>query len=591
MNEEQFSSWLFENTITEKTAGVISRIRSSPPSRHVQGGRSNVTGRYPSKKMGVTIQFESHKVELPFIREYEYDENVLEYYDQPGQILIEYQTKSGRKVRVLTTPDFFVIRRDGTAGWEECKPEADLERLAEKSERFVQSEEGFWRSPPAEEYAAGCDLYFQVRSSAEINWVWQRNIEYLGDYLQDTARSLDKDKIAFVIALVNCKQGILLSELLEHSGSFTPDDIYFMIARNLLYADIHSYPLPEPERFPMFTDVLHSRTSQSSNIACEPQHPLHLSLEVGSRFVWDGTPYEIANVGSGNIWFKNGHGNLSQLTLGELEGLVKMGAVRGVKSGTDAVESDIYGQLKDKDPADYAAANARLAMITPFLTSATQDKPNSTQYRWLKQYRHAETQYSCGYLGLLDDTKNKGNRRSKLPKETLDLMDACIEEHYLNNNQASITMAFGAFRKICEQRGLIPASLKTFSKRIGNIDDEKVAYRRKGKRVAYQLAVFHWELSFTTPRHGDRPFEIAHLDHTELDLQLVDSKKHKPLGKPWLTLLVDAYSRRILAYFISFEPPSYRPCMMVLRECVSRNGRLYYDYYDLVMPHGPVQNS
>jgi hypothetical protein len=33
--------------------------------------------------MGVTIQFESHRVELAFIYQLEHDSSVLEYYDQP----------------------------------------------------------------------------------------------------------------------------------------------------------------------------------------------------------------------------------------------------------------------------------------------------------------------------------------------------------------------------------------------------------------------------------------------------------------------------------------------------------------------------
>ena len=46
------------------------------------------------------------------------------------------------------------------------------------------------------------------------------------------------------------------------------------------------------------------------------------------------------------------------------------------------------------------------------------------------------------------------------------------------------------------------------------------------------------------------------------------------LGRPWMTILVDAFSRRGLALYLTFDPPSYRACMMILRECVRRNGRL-----------------
>jgi hypothetical protein len=37
--------------------------------------------------------------------------------------------------------------------------------------------------------------------------------------------------------------------------------------------------------------------------------------------------------------------------------------------------------------------------------------------------------------------------------------------------------------------------------------------------------------------------------------------------------MIDAYSRRILAVYITFDPPSYRSCMMILRICVQRFGR------------------
>lgn len=34
--------------------------------------------------------------------------------------------------------------------------------------------------------------------------------------------------------------------------------------------------------------------------------------------------------------------------------------------------------------------------------------------------------------------------------------------------------------------------------------------------------------------------------------------------------MVDAYSRRLLAVYLTYEEPSYRSCMMVLRLCVQR---------------------
>src|SRR5208283_4867703 len=64
LGQDDLLAWFQSLSIPEPTCSMIDHIRSSDPSRRVGGGRSNVSGRYPSRKMGVTIQFESHRVEL-----------------------------------------------------------------------------------------------------------------------------------------------------------------------------------------------------------------------------------------------------------------------------------------------------------------------------------------------------------------------------------------------------------------------------------------------------------------------------------------------------------------------------------------------
>ena len=98
--------------------------------------------------------------------------------------------------------------------------------------------------------------------------------------------------------------------------------------------------------------------------------------------------------------------------------------------------------------------------------------------------------------------------------------------------------------------------------------------KRLGRRAAYQHEPPYWELDRKTPRHGDRPFEIGHVDHTQLDVELICSRTGHALGRPWLTLVTDAFSRRVLAVYLTFDAPSYRSCMMVLRECVRRHAHL-----------------
>ena len=170
--------------LSDQARAVIDDVRSSDPARRVRSGRGNVSGRYPSKKMGVTIQFESHRVELAAIYEMEHDAHVLEYFDQPPSIKLLYDSANSRGMGVLHTPDFFVIR-DDAVGWEEWKTEEDLNRLAKHNQnRYQLDETGRWRCPPGEAYASQSGLYYRVRSAQEIDWVFQRNIQFLDDYLR-----------------------------------------------------------------------------------------------------------------------------------------------------------------------------------------------------------------------------------------------------------------------------------------------------------------------------------------------------------------------------------------------------------------------
>ncbi|KDC57244.1 integrase core domain protein [Bordetella bronchiseptica MBORD591] len=65
-----------------------------------------------------------------------------------------------------------------------------------------------------------------------------------------------------------------------------------------------------------------------------------------------------------------------------------------------------------------------------------------------------------------------------------------------------------------------------------------------------------------------------HIDHTQLDIELISSRTGKPLGRLWLTLVVDAFSRRILAIYLTYDPPSYHSVMMAMRDMVRRLQRL-----------------
>ncbi|KAM3090542.1 Tn7 transposase TnsA N-terminal domain-containing protein [Phormidesmis sp. 146-12] len=148
LSSHAFNDWCQQLQVNSVARAVIEQVRNAAPSRQVQGRRKNVCGSYPSRKMGLTIQFESHRNELARIHELEHDQMVLEYYDQPPPIELVYSSKIGRRTRHQYTPDFFVLRTDGVE-WEECKTETELIKLAqENSNRYCQDIQGKWHCPP-----------------------------------------------------------------------------------------------------------------------------------------------------------------------------------------------------------------------------------------------------------------------------------------------------------------------------------------------------------------------------------------------------------------------------------------------------------
>ena len=578
LSEDELRSWFERSGLLEPAQALIRRVRCSDPSRRVGSWRGNVSGRYPSKKMGVTIQFESHRVELAAIYELEHDPGVLEYYDQPTPIRLEYASASGRRLLVLHTPDYFVIRC-ASAGWEECKTDEELGQLAERSPNRYRAEKGCWRCFPGEAYAAEMGLYYRIRSSREINWVFQRNIQFLDDYFgvnSEPSPAITERVKAHVVAI----PGLFLEELFLATEDFaTPDDIHGLIARDGLYVDLQAAPLAEPDRVRVFPSAQAATLGRETEPQASPHASPTCSFSVGNMLRWDGRLWKIINVGERAIGLLGDHQVLTEVPLGAIEKLAREGRITGVnRAPASGPRSDVLNRLAKASETDLQEANVRLDSVGRFLRREAQPPerqlPPRTLRRWVAEYRKAERTLDCGYLGLLPQTAQRGNTASKLPESTRALMTEFIEKDYETLKQKTKSASWLALKVACERQGVVAPSYKTFSLAVRQRPRFTQALKRSGHRAAYPHEPFHWELELKTPRHGDRPFEIGHIDHTELDVECVCSLTGRILGRPWMTLLTDAFSRRILAFYLTFDPPSYRSCMMVLRECVHQRARL-----------------
>ena len=577
LTPDELQSWFRRLEVADQTRTIISNIRSSGPSRRVGGGKSNVRGRYPSRKMGVTIQFESHRVELAGIYEMEHDIGTLEYFDQPPAIKLDYASPGGKRMGVLHTPGFFVIR-ENEAGWEEWKTEEDLQRLSERNpNRYCAGEGADWRCPPGAAYAERLGLYYRVRSSAEIDWVFQRNIQFLEDYLRPGSSDISPANRDAAVAYVSATPGLSLDDLLHLTkDTVTPDDIFALIAADVLCIDWRAAPLAEPSRVEVFS------TPEAASLTRRDGRPRPLlssimRLQCGSQITWDSRLWNVVNIGETSVGLLSEHQRLTELPVATFEALIRENRLQVAGRDPDlGTDSAVHDRLSRASEADLQAATHRSGLIGRYLDTGTlpmsTDVPMRTFFRWLACYRKAEATYGSGFLGLLPQNGQRGNRTAKLPETSRRLMQECIERDYETLKQKTKYASWIKLQLTCETQAVPTPSYRTFCLAVRQRPAAAQTLKRKGRRASYQLEAFYWDLDLKTPRHGDRPFEIVHIDHTELDVECVASSG-QALNRPWMTLVTDAFSRRILAFYLTFDPPSYRSCMMVLRECVRRFGR------------------
>ncbi len=584
MNADEFQNWCQKLQLPASTCKVINTIRTAPPSRRVQGRAKNVSGVYPSQKMGLTIQFESHTVELWAVYQMEHDAQVLEFYDQPSPFKIQYQSRTGRRIAHYHTPDFFVLRADG-AGWEEWKPEAQLQKLAQKyPSRYQRSETGNWRCPPGEAYAEPFGLSYRVRSDAELEPTFIQNLMFLEDYF-GFASSVSAPIQTQVLNRVQAEPGITLAALLASSPGVRADDVYALIAQEQLYTDLYAVPLVGHWRVQLYREqqiyeahkYLSIGQAKLAKLAKTVTLPDPETLVVNTKLLWDGRLWTLVNLGETTVTLLPEVGQPMQLPAEFFLRLLDSGSISLPQTEAEpSANEEVRRLMEAASPAALAEANRRFHLVQAYFQRQTdlyQEIVLRTLRRWVKRFRSAEAQYGCGYVGLLPRTAKRGNRTDKAPNSSSELLDTFIAQYYETPRQAPAISVYRAYQRASEQQGIPYLSTSTFYQRLRKRRGYEQTKKRQGAKAAYARQPWVWELARSTPRHGDRPLAIAHIDHTQLDIELRSQATGRLLGRPWATLLMDAYSRRILAVYLTFDAPSYRSCMMALRICVSRFGR------------------
>lgn len=587
LNPTELEAYFERLSLSLKARALVRHIRACEPSRRTQSTPESVSSRYPSRKMGCTIQAESHTNELAAVYLWDHDSETYEFYDQPPQIQIRYTDKLGRTMPRNVTPDYFILQAD-FAGWVECKQEAWLvKHLKEGGKLYELDEAGNWRCPAGEEFAAERGLGFRVRPSSETNSVLLRNLHFLSDFFVADPRDTTDLTAHEIFTKLQATPWVNLIDLLDDKSEKKNAVVYGFIAHDVIRVDLGRQLLCEPHD----TKVFRSVEVQNAYLAVEPtredttQSPSRvLRLEPGEALVWDGQPWRIANVGSLDVTLQDPEGKLCALPRKGIEALMAKGLVRGIAEEMNERSEAACRIIARASNEDLREARERFEKFI----SATDDEIRSpankefdsvsprhtrAERRWRRKYLDAEQRYGSGFLGLVTHRAAKGNRSRKLGNTVLEKLKDAIDAWAIDRDNKSLRSAWGELNVQLEETGLCPISEKTFRAAAASKDKYEIVGAQEGSKVAYALE-HYTVMQRNTSRHGDRCFQIAHIDHTQLDLQLVGREYGEEMNKPWLTILFDAYSRYVLAFVLSFDAPSYRSCMNVLRVCVARHHRM-----------------
>lgn len=168
-----------------------------------------------------------------------------------------------------------------------------------------------------------------------------------------------------------------------------------------------------------------------------------------------------------------------------------------------------------------------------------------TLYRWLRLF---ETTGKVTAF-VRQDRKDKGS--FLLAPDTEKIVADTIEAFYLTKQKRTPAKTIAEVEKVCTKAGIKAPHPNTIRARIKKLDAFKKTKARAGSKAARDA---YAPLKGHFPG-ADFPLSVVQVDHTPLDIILVDDIHRQPIGRPWLTLLIDVFSRMVLGFYISFDPP------------------------------------
>lgn len=185
-----------------------------------------------------------------------------------------------------------------------------------------------------------------------------------------------------------------------------------------------------------------------------------------------------------------------------------------------------------------------------------------TLYIWMRHYE------ASGELLSLTRQTRKDKGKTHLPALTARLMAEQIEDYAPKRRQAGNRKArrlvfselMISLKEACLHHQVQAPHPNTVRNALGRLDPLQLAKAvgsRKGEARHTPLPEQYLA--------GTEPLALAQIDHTLLDVLVVD-KDGEPIGRPWLTLMIDVASRMVIGLHLSL----YEPGAFTTTHCVAQ---------------------
>jgi putative transposase len=167
-------------------------------------------------------------------------------------------------------------------------------------------------------------------------------------------------------------------------------------------------------------------------------------------------------------------------------------------------------------------------------------------FRLLARYKEDQRASS-----LLPQTSGRKPGTSVLKKEQERIITAQIRGFYLTRERPPVAALHREIAADCAKSRLRIPSYGSVLRRLQAFDPRTLVSKREGpKRAREQFRPLR------IPPTISRPLELVQIDHTLVDVVVVDELARRPIGRPWVTLAVDVASRAVLGFHLSLAAPS-----------------------------------